>query len=165
MLSSGKLNRIGHLGRSLSANRFGSLRAFCSSENKNEELLKVPLSQKVAKSAYTTDDEEPQPITYTTSKAFSYKASETFRTNNPGPSSQYYIVTFSTAFFLIYFAFLREENDLDEQLYTPWAGNESILKTILQVHLKKTTDPEQIKQLSEKIAELDKTIGKKGKDA
>lgn len=164
MLSSRLVSRVGHLNRPLSACQ--SLRAFCSSVDKKqqrqEELLNTPLSKKVDKSKYKVDDEDedekPKPVPYTTSKAFSYKTAETFRTPNEGPPSQYYFVTISVALFLVYFIFLREENDLDEKLYTPWAGNEQILKTILLVQQKKTTDPEEVTKINERIAELDQAI-------
>lgn len=159
MLSSRLLNRVGHLNRSACQ----SLRAFCSSTGRSQqqdELLNTPLSKKVEKSKLKLDDddEEPKPVTYTTSKAFSYKTAETFRTDDKSPPSQYYFVTISVAAFLVYFIYLREENDLDDKLYTPWAGNEHILKTILEVQLKKTSDQEEAKKINDKIAELDETM-------
>ena len=163
MLSSCILNRAG---RTLSAGQ--TLRAFCSvRKREHEEILNTPLSKKVDKSKYKIDetDDEVKPVTYTTSKAFAFKASENFRMDNDSPPSQYYFVTISVALFLIYFILLREENDLDERLYTPWKGNEQILKTILQVQLKKTTDEEQIIKLNAKIAELDETLKKNEKEA
>lgn len=103
-------------------------------------------------------DDEPTPVVYTKSKAFGYKASENFRMPTDSPPSQYYFVTGSVAAFLIYFILLREENDLDEKLYTPWAGNENIYRNILEVQLKNNTDVEEIAKIKQKIKELDETI-------
>lgn len=108
--------------------------------------------------------DEREPVAYTKSKAFGYKAAENFRMPDEYPPSQYWFVTLSTAAFLIYFILLREENDLDEKLYTPWAGNEHIFKNILEVQLKKTTDSEEIAKIKEKIKELDVKIRANTKD-
>ena len=57
------------------------------------------------------------PIKYTSSRAHEHDPYETFLSRNKDrPWYQPYVVIASTSAFLLYFLFLREENDLDEEL-------------------------------------------------
>lgn len=119
------------------------------------------MSKRATKTDFIKDDDEVTPVIFSTSKAAVYKASENYRQEDTNkPPSQWYVVTFSTAFFLIYFIVLREENDIDERLYQPWAGNEKIYKNILEVHLKKSTGSSSEDEIKAKIKELEDKIGK-----
>ncbi|ESN99873.1 hypothetical protein HELRODRAFT_83777, partial [Helobdella robusta] len=59
-----------------------------------------------------------EPIKFSSSKAHSYSSFDTFlvKQKRSSPWYQPLIITFSVAIFLIYFGFLREENDWDEDL-------------------------------------------------
>ncbi|KAI2806342.1 U4/U6-U5 snRNP complex subunit lsm8 [Blomia tropicalis] len=60
-----------------------------------------------------------KPITYTKSKAYTYKAAQSFRTTEDEITYSKHtslIVKVSIAIFLIYFGVLREPNDIDEIL-------------------------------------------------
>lgn len=61
------------------------------------------------------NNDEDQPIKYSTSKAAKYRAAENFRLvgEDKYPPSQRWIVNISLITFMIYFFILREENDLD----------------------------------------------------
>ena len=145
---------------SRSTNQF---RSFASTTNKQEDILSTSMSKPIDKSKFhlDDDDEELTPVVYSQSKASTKKAADEFRfANEAAPPSQWYFVTFSTAAFLIYFCILREENDLDEILYSPFAGNEKIYKSILQIQQKKSSDSDR-SEITKKIAELDAIIDKK----
>jgi hypothetical protein len=62
-----------------------------------------------------------KPIKFTTSKAAEWKASSTHggAVNPDMPWIQPYVVSFSTAIFLIYFLALREESDIDADMNVP----------------------------------------------
>lgn len=64
-------------------------------------------------------DEDEGPIKYTSSRAASWKARHTFRTDHTMPDAQPFSVVFSLAAFMIYFFILREENDVDEMFDRP----------------------------------------------
>lgn len=131
------------------------LRTFSSKSVNKKKIIETPLSEPI-------ESDVPTPVVYTKSKASKLKAADSFRYGNDAyPPSQYYFVTFSAAAFLIYFCILREENDIDEKLYTPFAGNEKIYKTMLEVQLKKTSDPIDLKKIKNKIEELDAIIKSK----
>ncbi|RWS02179.1 uncharacterized protein B4U79_14077, partial [Dinothrombium tinctorium] len=72
----------------------------------------------------TREDEEDndKPVKYTTSKAHTeWKSAYTFRTvpDPEQPTIQRPVMVGSLVVFMVYFFCLREENDLDEELYKP----------------------------------------------
>jgi len=67
-------------------------------------------------------DLSDEPIKYSTSKAADWKAEYSFSGQTREDVSHPYqplVIVSSLAVFLIYFGYLREENDIDEQLSTP----------------------------------------------
>lgn len=65
------------------------------------------------------EEENNEPIKYSTSKAASHLAAHTRFTPSDAPEYQPTVVALSLAVFMIYFCILREENDVDENLYRP----------------------------------------------
>ncbi|XP_074648911.1 uncharacterized protein LOC141904244 [Tubulanus polymorphus] len=59
------------------------------------------------------------PTPYSKSKARDYKATDTFMANTGRPEYQPLILMTSLAVFMVYFFYLREENDIDIMLYQP----------------------------------------------
>ena len=66
-----------------------------------------------------------EPIKYSSSKAKNYDSYDTFVSSKVRnfPKSQPLIIMTSVIVFLIYFLVLREENDLDELIYSPLDEN------------------------------------------
>ena len=65
------------------------------------------------------DDLKDKPIPMSQTEAAKWKVAY----NRVPPSKRVwytpYVVSFSTAIFMIYFCYLREENDIDEMIYRP----------------------------------------------
>lgn len=144
----------------------GHLRTFASGSRSRitatdnvEELIKTPLSRPT-KSKEEIENEAY--VKYSKSKASNFKTSESYRDFEAGgPPSQWYFVTYSTMIFLLYFCVLREENDMDENLYEPFSGNEKIYSEILKVQLKNNQSSNSIEEIKAKIKELEEKISKK----
>lgn len=65
--------------------------------------------------------DDDKPVAYSTSKAATWKAEQSFRSPNYDkiPEAQRWSVLASLSAFLLYFLVLREENDFDEYLARP----------------------------------------------
>ncbi|XP_063697959.1 uncharacterized protein LOC134828899 [Culicoides brevitarsis] len=66
------------------------------------------------------EDHDPdKPLEYLQSKAASWKAQDSTQYKNVAPEIEMYSIIFSVAVFMIYFCYLREENDVDETISRP----------------------------------------------
>lgn len=80
----------------------------------------MPSTRSVSSTQKGNEEEDlDKPIQYSTSKAATWKAEQSFSGREKEDISPWYqpiVVCLSLAVFLIYFAILREENDVDEKL-------------------------------------------------
>jgi len=101
-----------------------------------------------------------KPIKFTTSKAAAWKAVSTHGgfVDEDMPWFQPYVVSFSTAIFLLYFLALREENDIDEQMKTPlWEKIPGLEKQQLEVVLQYNKDHGlPTKDVENRLMQIDK---------
>ncbi|XP_003747894.1 uncharacterized protein LOC100906756 [Galendromus occidentalis] len=65
------------------------------------------------------DEIDNEPYEYSTSDAAKWKAEYTNHPKTDAPDIQGPIVAVSLSVFMLYFALIREENDIDERLYQP----------------------------------------------
>ncbi|KAG7210431.1 hypothetical protein KM043_011963 [Ampulex compressa] len=73
--------------------------------------------EKSCHSQIGSDKDNPdKPIVYSKSLAATWKAAHTRKPQSDMPWYGAFVISFSTAVFLIYFCILREENDIDEML-------------------------------------------------
>lgn len=121
----------------------------------------------------TTDADEEnldKPIQFTTSAASKWTASDSL-SGDAFPDSPWYqphVVTLSVAVFLIYFFYLREESDIDEEIDKPlWDKVPSLerqqLQIVLDYNRKHNIDSkdveERLKQVSSEEAAIKRKIG------
>jgi hypothetical protein len=87
----------------------------------NQNRFNLFTSKNISTSTVKWNDESTvnnrdQPVKYSTSKAKTYDSINTFsnRSGRTKPKSEPFIIIFSTMIFFIYFALIREENEMDE---------------------------------------------------
>lgn len=103
------------------------------------------------------EDDEDQPIKYSTSKAAKWRA-EVSRSGDakPSPWFQPYVISLSLSVFMIYFFILREENDIDREfdksLYERLPNlEEKQLEIVLKYNLENNLPVKDIKDRLEEI--------------
>lgn len=93
---------------------------FSSSINKHSSYFilttKKSFSTSIVFNESTVNNSRDEPVKYSTSKAKTYDSINTFsnRSGRTKPKSEPFIIILSTMIFFIYFALIREENEIDE---------------------------------------------------
>lgn len=127
-----------------------------------KQRWRLPVIQQLAHYSSPNDSSknpEDQPIKYTTSEAAAWKAVHARGGEDDKPWYQSIVISASVGIFLLYFCYLREENDIDEELGKPLydrvAGlEEQLLTSALKNYKERGMDTREIEnrlnQLKEK---------------
>lgn len=106
---------------------FKSISPFCQhcysyqiTNRSSPTIRPVIYSCRRSKTQLPGEDDLDSPIKYSSSEAAKWTAKNSYgiyKELNPPPRSQGLVISLSVAVFLIYFCILREENDIDEQIW------------------------------------------------
>ncbi|XP_044766552.1 uncharacterized protein LOC123322651 [Coccinella septempunctata] len=101
------------------------------------------------------NDVDDKPVKFTTSAAGKFKAKMALKEDDNRLWYEPIVITLSLSVFLLYFLVLREENDIDEEMFTPLynriAGLEQVqLKSVID----HSTNKEEIAEAQKRLEEI-----------
>lgn len=119
-------------------------------------IFRSSLFRSYSRKPEKNDIENDQPVKYTTSPAAGFSAKSSIKEDNNRLWYEPEVILVSLSVFLIYFLVLREENDLDEQIYKPLHHTISGLEEVqLKSVIEHSSNKEEIAEAQQRLKEID----------